>query len=266
MARVIYLWLLCMLGYFYLNNCLIHQWHQPVLTYVEADNTYWLLHIFNIPQTIMQSKLISLLFDCVLIASTFLFFLFPSRSFFCIISIICLWLFQICYGSSAGHRYHHIGFLLVPIPFVFRDKMKFYFTWHAVRYWILFLYICAGLYKLHYGGFFNTQNMASYLQNRYGSNLWPYQSQIIYFLVQHPKLAQLLYQFATLLELSCIVGFFTRKYDRWIALALLLFNLGNLFFMGISFWENSFCLAMLLLPPHTPGPPQAERPALWSYT
>src|SRR5689334_2478131 len=93
MARVIYFWLLCMLGYFYFNNSLVHQWQQPVLTYVEADNTYWLLHIFNIAQIIIQSKTISLLFDCILVTSTFLFFLFPSHPAFCIISLICLWLF-----------------------------------------------------------------------------------------------------------------------------------------------------------------------------
>src|SRR6476646_9258011 len=86
MARVIYGWILLMLIYFYLNNSLVHQWHQPPLILPEADNVYWLLHILNIPQFIYGSSITAYLFDGIMICSTVLFILFPRRTILCLIS------------------------------------------------------------------------------------------------------------------------------------------------------------------------------------
>src|SRR5437588_4400505 len=137
MARVIYSWLLITLIYFSFHHSLIHQLEQPILIYPEADNTYWLLHMLNLPQLILQSKTVSLIFDIVLISSTALFILFPEATIFSLLSLVCFWLFEIMYSSSAGHHYHHAAYLIVPIPFLFRDRIKFTLSWWLVRYWII---------------------------------------------------------------------------------------------------------------------------------
>jgi len=242
MARLIYGWLLLLLVYFYFTNSLVHQWEQPVLIYPEADNTYWILHMLNIPQGIMQNKVVSIVFDLVFIASVLLFLLYPDVTLFCLISIICLWLFHIMYSSSNGHHYHHAGFLIVPIAFLFRDKLKFYFTWELVRYWILFLFACSGLYKIYYGGFFQQTNMSLILRQHY-IPADTVKSHMVLYLIEHPKISQPLYQGAALLQLSCIIGFFTHKLDWLLLLVILIFNLSNIFIMTIPFWDNSLMLA-----------------------
>jgi hypothetical protein len=242
MARLIYGWLLLLLLYFYFTNNLVHQWEQPVLIYPEADNTYWFLHMLNIPQAIMQNRIGSFVFDILLLASVFLFIIFPDYIIFSVISVICFWLFQIMYGSSTGHHYHHAGFLIVPIAFIFRNQLKFYFTWELVRYWILFLLVCSGVYKFYYGGFFQQTNMSLILRQHFvPSDTW--RSQTVLYLIEHPKVSQLLYQFAAILQLSCIIGFFTHKFDWLLLLAILVFNLSNIYIMNIPFWDNSLMLA-----------------------
>ena len=244
MARVIYGWILIMLCYFYLHNSLVHQWHQPPLILPEADNVYWLLHILYIPQFIVGSKITACVFDGIMIGSTLLFFIFPRQIIFCAISIVCFWLFQIMFGTTAGHHYAHVGYLIVPIPFLFLNKERFSLTWQLIRYWILFLFVCAGLYKFYYGGFFHTVNMSSLMRTYFDEQ--SFRGQMLIYISAHPAFAQIFYQIATILETICIVGFFTRRFDIWLAIGLLLFNLGNLFIMGIPFWENSFVICVLL--------------------
>jgi hypothetical protein len=244
MARVIYGWILIMLVYFYLHNSLVHQWHQPPLILPEADNVYWMLHILHIPEFIYGSNLTARLFDGIMISTTLLFFFFPNRIIFCVVSLLCFWLFQIMFGTTAGHHYAHVGYLIVPLPFLFRNNERFTLTWQLIRYWILFLFVCAGLYKFYYEGFFHTVNMSSLMRTYFDEQ--SLRGQILIYISAHPAFAQIFYQLAAILETICIVGFFTRRWDIWLALGLLLFNLGNLFIMGIPFWENSFVIAVLL--------------------
>lgn len=245
MARTIYAWLLLLLVQFYFHHSLVHQWQQPLLIYTEADNVYWILHLLNIPQFIMRSSTTSLLFDIVMVGSVMLFLIFPQKNIYALISIICLWLFQVMFGSANGHHYHHIGFLLVPIPFLFIDKIKFQLSWSLIRYWILFLFLCSALYKFYYGGFFNQMNMSIILREAYYQDE-TYRSQVILYLVEHPPVAQLFYQAATFLQLTCIIGFITTKYDRLLLFLLFMFNVVNYYLLNFPFWENILVLAPFL--------------------
>ena len=205
MARVIYGWILIMLIYFYLHNSLVHQWHQPPLILPEADNVYWLLHILYIPQFIYGNELIAYVFDGIMVCSTLMFLIFPRKIMFCAISLICFWLLQIMFGTTAGHHYAHVGYLILPIPFLFRNNERFNLTWQLIRYWILFLFVCAGLYKFYYGGFFHTPNMSSLMRTYFDEH--SLRGQALIYISAHPSLAQVFYKLATILETICLVGF-----------------------------------------------------------
>ena len=245
MAKIVFGWLFVLLAYFFINNNLVHQWQQPPLIYPEADNVFWLLHILNIPQSIMRSNTASLFFDVAMILSTTLFIIFPRKIIFAIATVVCFWLLHIMYSSSNGHHYHHVGYLIVPLPFIFRNQMRFSLSWQLIRYWLLFIYCSAGVYKLYYGGFFYQPNMVNILKA--GSlDLSTIRGTTVLYLTDHPALAQILYQAATVLELSFIVGFFTRKLDVWLGVVFLLFHVANYLLLGISFWENAIILAVFL--------------------
>jgi hypothetical protein len=241
MARVIFGWLLVILLYMLFHHSLVHQWEQPVLIYPEADNTFWLLHLLNIPQSIMQSASASWIFDILLLMSILLFIIFPDKIIFSFLSVICLWLFHIMYSSANGHHYHHIGYLIIPLAFLFRER-KFILGWEMVRYWILFLFVCSALYKFYYGGFFQSDNMSLILREEYFP-LDTTRSHITGYLILHPGTAQWLYRAAAFLQLFCIVGFFTKRMDGLILISLLLFNIFNFYLLNFPFWENSLVIA-----------------------
>src|SRR5687767_11986675 len=101
MARMVFGWLLVIFMYFWWNNALIHQWQNPPLIFPEADNLFWLLHMFYLPQWIMRHEFAAVLFDLVMVGSAVLFFIYPSKNLAAIVCLTCLWIFHVCFSSAA---------------------------------------------------------------------------------------------------------------------------------------------------------------------
>lgn len=250
MARVIFSWLFIILVYFFFNNSLLSQFQQPPLIYPGSDNTFWLMHILNIPQFLLQHHWAALVFDIVLTCSCIVCVVIPHQRLFTWISIAGVWILYIAYCSAAGKHYAQIGYLLAPIPFLALKDQKFDMLWNLFRYWVCFLYVSAGLYKIYYGGFCYSHNMSNILMqdnadwfvfNREG---WLYSS--IHYLIENPGLSQWFYRLATFFDLLLVIGFFTKRFDKWLLAGLLIFHAGNYFLLHISFVEQSLIFAAFL--------------------
>jgi hypothetical protein len=66
------------------------------------------------------------------------------------------------------------------------------------------------------------------------------------YLVEHPGITQWFYRGATFFDLLLLVGFFTKRYDRWLLAGLFIFHLGNFLLLHISFVEQSLIFAAFL--------------------
>jgi len=250
MARTVFGWLFLVLVYFFFNNSLLSQLQQPVLIYPGSDNTFWLLHIFNVPQFLLQHYWAALVFDILLTCSCIICVVLPQQRLFTWISTGGAWILYIAYCSAAGKHYAQIGYLLAPIPFLALKDQKFDLLWNLFRYWVCFLYASAGLYKIYYGGFGYGDNMSHILMqdnaewfvfNRSGLHF-----HTVDYLVQHPGLSQWFYRAATIIDLSLLVGLFTKRYDKWLLAGLFAFHAGNLFLLHIPFVEQSLIFAAFL--------------------
>jgi hypothetical protein len=246
-ARVVFLWLFIILVYFFHCNTLLSQLHQPVFIYSGSDNSFWLVHLLYIPQFFLQHYWAALLFDITLTTSCLICIFLPTNKLFTYLTIIGIWLLHFCYSSAAGKQYAQIGYLITPTALLFFNPTKFAFSWQLVRYWVCFLYGSAGLYKIINGGFSHPLNMSNILQQMNAEWLYfnptGFQSTSIFYLINHPFLSQLFFIVATLVDLSCIIGFFTKKYDQYLVGMLILFHLGNYFLLHISFIEQSLIFA-----------------------
>ncbi len=247
MAPVIFSWLFVILIYFFSTNSLLSQLQQPVLIDPESDNTFWLLHILRLPQWLLQHRGAALAFDIILTCSCIICIFVPGQRIFTRITVVGIWILYVCYCTAAGKHYAQIGYLLVPIPFLVLKTEKFSLLWDGIRYWICFLYTCAGLYKLYYGGFAYPLNMSHILQQMNAEWLFfkptGFQADIIAYLAEHPGLSQWFYRMAALMELSLLIGFFTRKFDRFLLYGLFVFHLGNFLLLHIPFVEQSLIFA-----------------------
>jgi hypothetical protein len=250
MARLIFSWLLLILIFFYFNHSLLFQLQEPVLIYPESDNSFWLLHIFRFPQLIIKHHWFALAFDIFLIGSVIYVIIVPGEVIFNRFVIIGLWISYICYCSAAGKHYAQIGYLLAPIPFLAIEERRFNLLWEGLRYWICFLYLSAGVYKIYYGGFGYIENMSHILQQENATwfifNQHGIQADTIRYLIIHPGIAHFFFRLTTIIDLSLLIGFFTRRFDRWLLLGLILFHLGNLYLLHISFVEQSLIFAPFL--------------------
>ena len=133
-----------------------------------------------------------------------------------------------------------IASIFIPAIFVFRKELSFYFAFQCLRYLFIIFFFSAGLWKIRAGGLFNLEQMSAILLRQHGSLLVsaPENWYAIFILkiVSRPLLAYALYLMGTLAELSFIVGFFTKKWDRLLLLILLLFILFDLVLMKINYF------------------------------
>lgn len=250
MARVVFGWLFAVLVYFFFSNSLLSQMQQPALIYPGSDNTFWLFHILNIPQFLLQHHWAALGFDVLLTCSCIVCMVIPGQRLFTWITVSGVWILYVAYCSAAGKHYAQIGYLLAPIPFLALKAARFDMLWQLLRYWVCFLYVSAGIYKIYYGGFGYGDNMSHILLQENAE--WFQFSRdglrydLVNWLINHPATAQWFYRAAVLVDLFMVIGFFTRRYDRWLLAGLLLFHLGNLLLMHISFVEQSLIFAPFL--------------------
>lgn len=250
MARVIFGWLFIILVYFFFTNSLVSQLQQPVLIYPGSDNSFWILHTLNIPQFLMQHYLAALGFDILLTCSCIVCIVLPQQRLFTWLTVVGVWLLYVIYGSVAGKHYAQIGYLLAPLPFLAMSQQKFDISWNLFRYWVCFLYAYAGLSKIYFGGFEFTGNMSNILMQDnaewfiFYKHGWQYN--LINFLVDNPTVAQWFYRAASIFELIVLIGFFTKRFDKWLLIALISFHIANFLLLHISFVEQSLIFAAFL--------------------
>lgn len=159
-----------------------------------------------------------------------------------IIWLVVNWLYVQCYTLYPINSIEaHIAWLLMPLLFATTRLTSFYFIMHGLRYFFLFFFASAGIWKLRQGGIFYPQEMSGILLMQHADYLVSAPASLytkfIYFLIKHVAIGYLLYLAATVLELVFIVGFFTRRFDKWLIVALGLFLLMDVVVMRIPYFE-----------------------------
>jgi hypothetical protein len=59
-------------------------------------------------------------------------------------------------------------------------------------------------------------------------------TQVNLYLMDHPAVSYILYLASFIAELTAIIGFFTKRFDKWIAIVILAFHFSNWFIMDIA--------------------------------
>ena len=229
LAYVIFGATIIVLIYRWFSHALLHQFVKPVFTHPYVDLTYWSLHLLKIPELLTGNFYIALLFDLLLILTTFLSFFFYKNRYSPIAFSILFFLYIICYNSFGLHHAHSLlGILFISIPFWFKNNKTFEFIWEGVRYYLLFIFFCAFLWKIFRGAFLNLLQAQAIFMNENANYLAhnpdTFFSQILSFFITHPIIGQLGLYMMILIQGSFSVGFFTKKYDWFLFLFATLFH------------------------------------------
>lgn len=193
----------------------------------EVDNTFWLVLASGIPELIIQNPTLCIVVDVLVVCSAGLSYIRKDKRTSTITFLILFFIQTITVEAyTNSHSKTAVCIFLTLIPFAFnRDIFKRW--WELARYFLGFLMVNSAISKLYYGGLSFKGQMENILAQQH-ADMFTFspdhtQTRMIKFLLNQPAFANSLYILAFTLQLSFVVVFFTKKWDKMLAVLLLSF-------------------------------------------
>ncbi len=227
--------------YHLISNAMLAQMQQPPFVFEDKEWMYKFYLLSGIPQFITSHSFIASLCDISLLVFTVGFLLTKQRIFAMLFTLAALNYF-LTYNLVTGHHYHgFVGVLVISIPFWFKSEQRFNFSWEAVRYYFLYIFSSAALWKILRGSAFYHDQLSDILKSQQinlllqnGTN---YKAHIAQYLIAHPDFSHAVLMVNVVLQLSFAIGFFTRKFDMILFVLAIVFVVANFLVMGILSME-----------------------------
>lgn len=239
---------LCLGFMLWRGNCsgLIHQLEQPVLFHTGYDISYWLLRWLHLDDPLLQHKSAAGILVYFFFGSGILLFLYPRQrhwAFLFAASYLLQSLLLNLYLCKTPHV--QAGFTVMLWSFC---SSRFGQWWRAMRYYVCYIFFTAFIWKLYYGSLFQWNGGFLFFKEYAAPYLFrsPHTAlaEIYRWLIQHPVILNAGEKLLFVTQGSFLAGFFTRKYDRFFSVFLILFIFG-LLLLGHHFFAE---LLVLLLP------------------
>lgn len=251
------------------NGMLLFQL-QPVFFFVRSDISSWIFMQTGLHQWVFNHKIGAILADAIFYSLPLLYLLTllfrPKYALAVAVSMVLLnWMYVECYSLYPIVLIHwHTAWLIFPFVFLGNKPRTFSLLFEGLRYFFIFFFFSSGVWKIVVGGVFYTEQMSGVLLFQHTEQLanspeyW--QTRFFLWMIRHIWVSQAVYIAACLLQLSFIVGFFTKRYDRWLVAGFLVFLACDYLLMRIPYFEVAALLLPLLLtdrsipqPEETPG-------------
>jgi|ERR1043165_8731408 hypothetical protein len=221
----------------FIGHGAFHSLHGTSPLLKESELFYRLFVASKVPLLLAEDSPIAWAFDIALLALPVLFILTLNR-WLAVAFTFSLLLYFFTFNVVTGHHYHGlIGALIISTPFWIKDETRFNLLWRGVRYYLLYIFVSAALWKIFRGSVFYTEQMSNILKAQQLSLLLQspdcWRAHFIQYLIANPPVAHWVLIVNVLVQLSFAIAFFTKRFD-WLLLALMLvFCVGNYFVMSI---------------------------------
>lgn len=233
--------------YKWCNGLFLYQL-KPYLFNNRFDLFTWLMMKTGIHQWLINNASAWVLFDVMFYVMPLLLYVGFTRinrfaSAVSVVMLIVNWLYIQCYTLYPTNSIEsYTAWLLFPLLFIIVNLRSFYFMLQGLRYFFLFFFASAGIWKIVQHGIFNINQMSGVLlfqHKEYLTSSANWYTTFVYWLINHPSVSYLLYFAGMLFELIFLAGFFTKKFDHYLIIAFVLFLLMDLLLMRISYFEMS---------------------------
>lgn len=238
----------------YYDGLFLHQISSNPIRSPRVDLVVWITQLIGIPD-IVSNQYLSLAIDSLIIVLPILILyrvyvdkkihkLATSLTFLFGLYVLIIY----CFPTLSIRKY--LGLVLIPVAFTFSSKKRYYNWLELMRYYVLFVFTSASLWKIVRGVAWDPTHMQLSLKAQHIDNLvnWPdhYITQLISTIIDNPSYCSILFIVAILSQLTFAIGFFTKKYDRLLALLLIIFIVSDYLVMRIEYWEFIVFLPLLL--------------------
>lgn len=153
-----------------------------------------------------------------------------------------------CFPTLSIRKY--LGLILIPIAFIFDSEKRYYSYLELMRYYVIFIFTSASLWKIIRGVAWDNSHMYLTLKAQHIDNIvnWPdhYITKFISAIIENPVYCSILLLAAVISQLTFAIGFFTKKYDKLLAALLILFIVSDYLVMRIEYWEFIVFLPLFL--------------------
>lgn len=230
----------------YMTGGWLHQ-ADPLFFNTRFDGATWLYMLTNLHQLPIQNNMVQWVFDILFYAWPALYFFCYGRSKKLCVAMGLLWFVVNFIYVQAYTLYPtnsiegHIAYLLFPLVFALPTNKSFGLGVGALRYFFIYFFASAAVWKAVQGGLFFPQQMTGILLQHHAEYLLSapesWQTRLIYFVAQRQWLGFALYWAATLLELVFVIGFFTKKFDAWLVRGAIVFLMMDVLIMRIPYFS-----------------------------
>lgn len=236
-ATLVFAFALLLLFMRFISNVLLSQVGRPAVVFKQKELLYHLFVQSGTVQFITSNYLIAALFDALLFFLPVLFILTKRRVYVCLFSLAMLVYFM-AFNVITGHHYHGLaGLVVISIPFWSKNENRFNLLWEGARYYLLYIFASAALWKLLRGSAFEPQQMVNILKAQQLDLLIQQpdsvRAAIAQYLIAHPAVAHTVLVTNVLLQLSFLIGFFTKRFDTVLLALCVVFVAANYFAMSI---------------------------------
>lgn len=222
----------------------------------EQDPLLWFVYFTGLPQFILGNSLLCYVIDSSILLLLVTLILNPLNRWIAMILVVLLFIFYSIFTAHLGHRNYQSGYLFVLLPFLFEKRKNRQIVFEMTRYFMLFFYVSAAFFKIQSGSIFSGYHFSHAVINQFTpyflEQSFSVRTYFNLYLLTHPCFSQSLYIAAAICELVMIIGFFTKRFDRYLALLILMFHFLNWFIMDIApigqiafictlFYSNKFC-------------------------
>ena len=221
------------------------------------DPFIWFMHAIGLPQFIIQSG-ISIVLDSaiVVLPMVILFYSFSKKwlprklILFHAILFFFYVAFVYCFPTLSLRKY--LGLVLIPFAFTFDKESRYIAYLKLMRFYAIFIFVSASIWKIARGHVWDSSHMHHILKAQHIDNIVHAPSHIssslASFFIGHPAWSTILIWSAVMSQLIFGIGFFTRKYDRWLGILLIVFVAMDYLIMRIEYWEFLVFLPLFYMP------------------
>lgn len=231
--------------FFFIDHRLLSQ-YQPLFFNYNRDLTELALIATGIPKWMITHPLSFVLADglVLLLPAALLGHALQKGRFALLWGVLfSFFLFLYLLLANLFWQVHYEPFILyVLLSFAFwtNREQRFYTVLASCRYYFLYIFASSAVWKIARGAVFNREEMSRILLLHHSDLLsGPCDSlscRAYFYLIGHPALSWWLYAAGVLLEISFVIGFFTRRWDRVLLGLAVLFVAADLLVMRIPYW------------------------------
>lgn len=229
--------LLVLMAYRFVQSALVSGMAQPLLTEGSNDFLYGLFYSTGFPRLLLANNWLASLFDLLLFLLPVLIVATSNRA---LLMLLSLWLviYILTFNWVTHHNYHGlVGAVVITLPFWSKKEERFNFLWDAARYYWLYVFVSAALWKILRGSAFHNNQLSNILMAQQLDYLLQHpdtwRAHVLQYLIANPSVSHIILLVNVLLQLSFLLGFFTRRFDYWLIALSVVFVAANFFVMNI---------------------------------